>query len=95
MRRDQFLRIFGRVPYKKLPGLTVDSTYFNCCGLTEHARLPRQFRIRLDRQAESESRFERVLQRSHYANLTDRAVGTALETALTKRFPTPSRFEEE
>jgi len=94
MQRDRFLEIFNRASYKKLPGLTIDSIYFNCCGLDEHVRLPRKFRVRLDRQVEEVSRLRRVLRRAHYVNLTDRAVGAMLEKALKEIFPKPSRFEK-
>jgi hypothetical protein len=94
MQRDRFFEIFNRASYKKLPGLTIDSTYFNCCGLKKHVRLPRRFRLRLDRQIEDESQLLRVLRRAHYVNLTDRAVGDTLERVLTEIFPNPSRFEK-
>jgi len=94
MQRDRFPEVFDRASYKKLPGLTIDSTYFNCCGITEHARLPRRFRVRVDRQVVDESRLLRVLRRAHYANLTDRAVGEGLELVLKRIFPKPSRFEK-
>lgn len=94
MQRDRFLEVFNRASYKKLPGLTIDSTYFNCCGLTEHARLPRRFRVRVDRQVADEPRLLRVLRRAHYANLTDRAVGAGLQRVLQEIFPKPSRFEK-
>jgi len=94
MQRDRFLEIFNRASYKKLPGLTIDSTYFNCCGLDEHVRLPRRFRVRVDRPIEDPSRLGRVLRRAHYLNLTDRAVGTTLERVLQEMFPKPSRFEK-
>ncbi len=94
MERDRFLDVFNRASYKKLPGLTIDSTYFNCCGLQEHVRLPRRFRFRLDRPVEDTSRLRRVLRRAHYLNLTNRATGPTLEQILTERFPRPSRFEK-
>jgi len=94
MQRDRFLEIFGRASYKKRPGLTIDSTYFNCCGLDQHIPLPRRFRVRLDRRVEDTVRLHRILGRACYLNLTDRAVGPALEQALCAMFPKPSRFEK-
>lgn len=94
MQRDRFLKVFARASYKKLPGLTIDSTYFNCCGLQQHASLPRRLRIRLDRQIDDPAGLRRRLGRASYLNLTDRAVGPALEQALGELFPKPSRFEK-
>ena len=94
MQRDRFLKVFARASYKKLPGLTIDSTYFNCCGLQQHASLPRRLRVRLDRQIDEPAGLRRRLGRASYLNLTDRAVGPALEQALSQLFPKPSRFEK-
>jgi len=95
MHRDTFRRIFKRSPYQQGPGLTIDSTYFNCCGLTDHWALPRGMRVRLARQVNDPSIYLRTLRSRSFANLTDRAVCPALEAALTKMFPTPSKYERD
>lgn len=93
MYRDTFRRIFARAPYKQDPGLTIDSTYFNCCGLDEHRSLPRGMRVRLTRRVDDPVIYLRTLQNRTFANLTDRAVCPALEAALTEMFPNPSTYE--
>ena len=93
MQRDTFQCIFTRAPYKQGPGLTVDSTYFNCCGLANHRSLPRGMRVRLTRRVDDPCVYLKTLQNRTFANLTDRAVCPALETALSTIFPKPSRFE--
>ncbi len=95
MDRDRFCRIFSRAPYKQGPGLTIDSTYFNCCGLAEHRRLPRGLRVRLSRRVSDPAVFRRTFQGRAYVNLNDRAVGPTLEAALAELFPRPSRFESD
>jgi len=93
MHRDTFRRIFDRAPYQQGPGLTIDSTYFNCCGLDEHRSLPRGMRVRLTRRVDDPVIYLRTLQNRTFANLTDRAVCPALEAALTEMFPNPSTYE--
>lgn len=93
MRSDLFRGVFGRAPYQQGPGLTIDSTYFNCCPLADHRRLPRGMRVRLTRRVDDPNIYLRTLQSRAFANLTDRAVCPALEAALSTIFPKPSRFE--
>ncbi len=94
MQRDRFFEIFNRASYKKLPGLTIDSTYFNSCGLQHHVRLRRGMRIRLSRRVEDTRRLWRAMRRATYLNLTNRATGATLERILQETFPNPSRFEK-
>jgi len=93
MNRNSFRNIFAHAPYQQGPGLTIDSTYFNCCGLADHHRLPRGMRVRLTRRVDDPNIYLRTLQSRAFANLTDRAVCPALEAALSTIFPKPSRFE--
>ena len=93
MRQDRFLKIFRQASYKKLPGLTIDSTYFNCCGLERHSRIPRGLRVRLSHRTTDTDRLRRKLSRARYLNLTDKAICPTLEAVLFETFPKPSRFE--
>jgi len=95
MQRDAFRQIFNRAPYQQGPGLTIDSTYFNCCGLVDHRSLPRGMRVRLTRRVEDPSIYLRTFRNRTFANLTDRAVCPALEVALNKMFPNPSTYERD
>jgi len=92
---ESFRRIFACAPYKQGPGLTIDSTYFNSCGLAEHRMLPRGTRVRLTRQVEDPAIYLCTLQSRTFANLTDHAVCPALEAALTEIFPKPSKYERD
>ena len=93
MHRDRFLEVFRRASYKKLPGLTIDSTYFNCCELQNHVRIQRGVRIRLSHRTENRDRVRHVLGRAQFLNLTDRAICPTVKAVLSEMFPKPSRFE--
>ena len=95
MYRDSFRRIFNRTPYQQGPGLTIDSTYFNSCGLADHRSLPHGMRVRLTRRVEDSSIYLRTFHNRTFANLTDRAICPALEAALTEMFPNPSTYERD
>jgi len=95
MQRDTFRRVFSHAPYQQGPGLTVDSTYFNCCGLADYRSLPRGTRVRLARRVDDPSIYLRTLRSRTFVNLTDRAVCPALAAALTEMFPNPSKYERD
>jgi len=82
MQRDRFLEIFRRASYKRPPGLTIDSTYFNCCPPASQPRLPPHLRLRLDRPPPHSEPLREALRRACYLNLTDRAVGPSLQRLL-------------
>jgi len=92
MDTDKFRRIMRQAPYQRSIGLTIDTLYFNSCGLQEHRRITRKL-LRL-RRPRNPDKVRRRTRRSVYLNYNDRGLDEGLKAILQETFPNPSRFEK-